>query len=103
MSKGKARFVEGVAVHLRISIVPQVNGSIRKNEICMFHLLCPIKNNFDLKRFMEHSSLGGKYIPISESKSIVEPVVRETPPSSVSASWAPIAAAAADCSSNSWC
>ena len=52
---------------------------------------------------MEHSNLVGEYIPFSESKSIVELVVKETPPSSVSASWAPIAAAAADCSSNSWC
>jgi hypothetical protein len=58
---------------------------------------------FNLKRFMEHSTLGGEYIPFEELKSIVELVVKETPPSSVSPSWAPIAAAAADCSSNSWC
>jgi hypothetical protein len=43
ISRGKARFVEGVAVHLRISNVPQINGSMRKNGICMFHLLCPLK------------------------------------------------------------
>jgi hypothetical protein len=68
----------------------------------MFQLLCPIKKK-TLKSFMEHSNLVGEYIPFSDSKSIVEPVVKETPPSSVSPSWAPIAAAAADCSSNSWC